>query len=152
MANETDAAYLAGLVDGDGCITIRRRDRERSKSDRQRGVSFGLRVSIGGESEHLSALRATWGDIGSVWIRKRDGQRHLAEWNLVSKQARRLLESIEPYLILKKQQAQLALSMPRPITRWGVTPELRHRQEEFRVAVSTLNKRFGRGKVVEYGS
>lgn len=145
------SAYLAGLIDGDGSIMIRRRDKKKTLGDRQRGISFMLIVAIGGETSHLTDLRKEWGLIGSFWVRKRENQRHLAEWKIANNNARRLLEAVEPFLKLKRPQALTALTLPSPRSRWGVTKELREQQELCRVQVSALNKRNGRGKVVEYG-
>lgn len=145
------SAYLAGMIDGDGSIMVRRRDKGKSKGDRARNISFILLIVIGGEPTHLRKLRAIWGNIGNIYIRKRKSQRHLALWTIASNQARSILGLVEPHLILKRRQAIVALSMPQPVTRWGVTPELRAAQERCRIKISNLNSRTGRGKARTYG-
>ena len=144
-------AYLAGLVDGDGYIGVRRRDKPATTGDRRRNISFIVLLKIGGEPQHITALREEWCRIGSIHTRKRPSQRHLAEWTIASNQARRVLEAIEPYLKLKHPQAQLAIAMPQPVSRWGVTQTLRDAQESARIAISNSNSRTGRGKAIEYG-
>lgn len=150
MITDRQWAYLAGLIDGDGSIMVRRRDKPSTINDRARNISFELKVTIGGQPKHLATVRAVYGG-GNLYIRKREGQRHLAEWRVVARQARRVLEGIEPYLMLKQRQARIALAMPRPIARWGITPELRAAQEQARVDISNLNSAAGRGKVVRCG-
>lgn len=145
MIIETDYAYLAGLIDGDGCVLVRRRDHAAQVRDRKRGPSYSLAVKIGGEPKHLNGLRTLHGNIGSIWTRKKPGKRHLAEWTLSSKRAFVLLKRVVPYMILKRKQGELVLAMPWPVSRWGVTPELRARQEEIRLEIKRLNKT-GRGK------
>lgn len=66
-------------------------------------------------------------------------------------QALRVLGRVVRYLRLKAPQARIALDMPAPRTRWGVTPLIREQQETARIQIAELNKRFGRGKVVAYG-
>jgi len=140
----TDWAYLAGMIDGEGCITVRRREKPATAGDRKRGVSYSLRVSIGGEVNHLTQLCADT-TLGSVWIRKREGQRHLAEWSIGSYESKILLLEVLPYLRLKKSQAQVGLAMPQARSRWDATPELRQEQEQCRLTIQELN-RLGRGK------
>ena len=134
-------AYLAGLIDGDGCILILSRKGPATRSDRARGLSFIVEVKIGGDSEHLRGLRQEFKNIGSVYVRPMD---HLAEWTIAGQMARSLLADTLPYLRLKKRQALLALGMPHPRTRWGVTNELRERQAWHQAEVRRLNHR-GRG-------
>lgn len=151
LGDQALCAYLAGLIDGDGSLLVRRRDRSASAGDRARGVSFILRVSIAGETEHINGLRSELSGLGNVWVRQRPEQRHLAEWVIAGGQARMLLAAVVPFLRLKRRQAEVMLAMPMPRSRWAATPELRHAQEAARVEVSRLNCRFGRGTVVAYG-
>jgi len=124
---------------------IRRRDKAQTIGDRARGISFIVLVKIGGEPNHLINLRSEFRNLGTIWIRKRQGQRHLAEWTIAGTQARSLLTLVLPYLRLKTKQAHVALGMPQPRTRWGVTPEVRETQEQARKTIKELNT-LGRGK------
>ena len=139
------AAYLAGLIDGDGCLTIVRRDKGKTKGDRRRKLSFETLVKIAGETQHLRGLRREWSGIGSLYIRKRHGQRHLAEWMICQKQARALLKKITRFLVLKKAQALNILNFPRCKSRWDATPELRAEQYQRWILMKELNSRTGRG-------
>jgi hypothetical protein len=144
-------AYLAGLVDGDGSIMVRRRVRSRGSHARRRGspdrrrTGFTTILSVGGETVHLTNLRSEFGNIGTLYVRKRKGQRHLAEWRNADSKATSLIVVIVPYLRLKRQQAELVISMPRARSRWAATPEIRKRQEWIRSEIQRLNRR-GRGK------
>ena len=150
MATATDYAYLAGLIDGDGCILLRRRDYPNRPGDRARSQSYSLNLKIGGEPNHLFGLRTTFEMVGSIWIRKRPGQRHLAEWTIAAKRGLNLLEHVAPYLLLKKKQADLILAMPWPKSRWTATAEIRQKQEETRLEIKRLNT-LVRGKEKQNG-
>lgn len=150
MISETDYAYLAGLIDGDGCILVRRRDHLATLSDRQRGQSYDSQVRIGGETTHLTLLRELHQNTGTIYVRKREGQRHLAEWTLSGQKGVRLLERITPYLKLKKRQGELLLSLPWPKSRWAATPEVRAEQERIRLEIKKANQ-LGRGKEKQNG-
>ena len=144
----TDWAYLAGMVDGEGSITIRRRDHSSRPSDRQRGVSFTLRIGIAGAPDHIRRIQSMVG-MGSVYVRRRaqlnKGWKDIAEWSMASREAKQFLLNVEPYLMLKRSQAQVALSLPQCRSRWDATPQMRQEQEECRKLISTLNL-MGRGR------
>lgn len=144
-------AYLAGLIDGDGSIIVSRRDKGLTKHDRKRKMSFELVVKVGGETHHMLALRREWGNIGSVYVRKRPGQRHLAEWLIAARQSRIVLRQIARYLKLKKRQAQNGLSFPMCRSRWDATPGFRREQLRRWRLMKYLNSRVGRGTVTYHG-
>lgn len=101
MANEHIHAYMAGIVDGEGCVTI-------SLSKRNH-VTF--RLFIGTVDERLvSWLQEHYG--GCVHLRKRGGnQRDLYEWSARKAEAVRVLTSVYPYLVLKREQANIFLAL-----------------------------------------
>lgn len=136
-------AYLAGLIDGDGCILIRKREKEKTATDRKRGMSFIVLVKIGGYPPHLKELKDRIG-LGQLNICKRG--KHLAEWVIAGKQAEYLLSKIVNHLKLKKEQAKIAINMPHPRSRWLATDKMRKTQEMHRLKIQELN-RVGRGKL-----
>jgi len=143
--SDTTLAYLAGMIDGEGSIGVRRRDKPATRGDRARGLSYNLKISIAGEPNHLYNLRQDVGNLGSLYIRKRFGQRHLAEWIIAHGQARLLASRVMPFLRLKRRQVELLLEMPQFKSRWEVTPEIRQKQEAIRLEIKSLNK-LGKGR------
>ena len=110
--SETDKAYLAGLIDGDGCIKIHKR--------KHGGYyHYGLEVDVSSDSfELLDGLRSLTG-IGSIWsgmsgsfTRK---VRH--RWIVCSLEAAKLLEQLLPYFRLKHQEAELGVAFQHCIPR-----------------------------------
>jgi len=141
--------YLAGLIDGDGSILIIRRDKLTTIGDRKRGESFETSIKIGGEPKHLKGLQKEMGGIGYIWIRKRPGQRHLAEWSIAGRYCRPFLKQIIEHLRLKKKQAQLVLDFPRIKSRWDATPQIK----KFRLGCWKKMKRLnqtGRGRIEKH--
>jgi len=137
---EANRAYLAGLIDGDGYITIIKRDR----TNKGKSLSYSPRVGIAGYPPHLKVLRVIL-PLGSIWVRKRAAQRHLAEWNIAGQQCRILIALLLPYLRLKYPQAKVALNMPYCRSRWEATLELRSQQEKCWLEIKRLNSLYGRG-------
>ncbi len=122
-------AYLAGIMDSDGCFKIRRATIKRMINPHYRIIMTAAQV-LPGEAIHL--LAKTFGGNVTLKRPKRPGQRALASWTLCDGQAVGAVENILTCLLVKKQEASLLLelrelkSRPKlgltyPIhpTRWG---------------------------------
>ena len=101
--SETEKAYLAGLWDGDGCIYIRT---QRSPKGRVQYV-MGATLTM----THKPTLKF-WAErvgLGSVGI-LHDGRakKKSYQWKLAAKKAEELLRILYPYLMVKKDQADIA--------------------------------------------
>ncbi len=110
---KTDLAYLAGLFDGEGCITIGKR------SDGNK--HHYLRASVEMANEYVpNLLKFHFG--GSVHkrdFRNRGWQIQWA-WSIHTKGAGFFLKSILPYLKIKRNEAELALEFLKGIHTMGV--------------------------------
>lgn len=112
--DNTIVGYTAGIIDGEGCITIsfqkysvkRNRSRHRLTVD----VANTNRVL-------LEWLQKNWG--GHIYESKPQKIIHKIgyHWKLQGINTIELLRAVLPYLILKKEQALLALAFLR--TMWG---------------------------------
>lgn len=105
---ETDKAYLAGIIDGEGSITVRE----------CRPNSFQVYVRIAQSNRpFLENLRMLCGGIGSVNDTKSSLSKRLTSaWAIASKQALLLLEAVYPYLKIKRCQAEGAIELERSIS------------------------------------
>jgi hypothetical protein len=93
-------AYLAGFFDGEGSISIIRR----------KPHGHVLHVDVGQiDRRPLELLRSRFG--GSIQLQRRHsfGRRDLWYWKTGSQNAVPFLEAMLPYLIVKREQAELAL-------------------------------------------
>lgn len=100
---ERDLFYAAGIIDGEGCITLR----YHNKDGRSRPL---LQVSVGNTDQWLVEwLRSSFG--GNITYRQRvqKNWKPLWLWSAENKIAGEFLELIIPYLRLKKPQAELAI-------------------------------------------
>jgi hypothetical protein len=107
-----ELAYIAGILDGEGCISIIRQvNRHRNSS-----VWFYLRIRIA--SNHrgmLEWLQARLGRGTNIlrMTAPRPGHRQGWQLDLTHWRAADLLVKLNPFMIIKKSQAELALTFAR---------------------------------------
>ena len=101
----TDLAYLAGIVDGEGCITIT----ENMKGGRN---YYRLVLDITNTSYDLMQwLEDTFSHTIRTSYYRSTNRTDMYGWTASGNQAQDLLRLILPYLIIKKPQAEIALEM-----------------------------------------
>ena len=138
---ESFYAYLAGVIDGEGSIGLTCNNKRRNY--------YILQVSIGMTDFRIPKLfQKEFG--GSFFIKdkqpyfRRNGEnrRPLGFWGCTCQKAKKLIEKLLPYLIVKKEQAEEALKFMSEIK------NNKHKKEkdliklnEFRLKFKKLNKR-----------
>lgn len=111
MPELIDWARLAAFIDGEGCISIIRNVK---KARANGGCQLVMAVYLGGNDPRLAGwLKTTFG-MGNTWIRKQKYQgkewRPFYGWKVTGANAKTLLQGCYPYLLLKKEQADIALA------------------------------------------
>lgn len=105
---ETDKAWAAGIIDGEGSIFITKKTRE----DRERDTNYVLRVSVQSTDPYMTAeLKRLWPE-GAEFTVHRDHRKNNSDtmkWQLGGKRAAFFLETIRPYMRVKAHQADLAM-------------------------------------------
>jgi len=98
MVKQIESSYLAGLFDSDGCTAIVRR----SKGSGRRPVySLSAHIECRGSMPIVRLLQRRYG--GSVFISKTG----LDCWGVEGAHAKEFLMDIQPWLLVKKEQAQV---------------------------------------------
>ncbi len=139
---EIELAYIAGIVDGEGCIGIYHR------LDTKGNRSYQLCVQVGNTDKALIE-----------WLHKSFGaymyehkhyscekiKRKLPSfvWTIVGNQALSFLEIVHPYLRIKKEQAEIAIGFQkhrRRLFRKRLDEDERIWQETQKIAMSNLNQ------------
>jgi len=107
---ETEVIYLAGLLDGEGCISIDRSGDKRSPGR----VYHSLRVTITNTDPRLIAWLKekldTSASMTTSAANLRLGRRPVFQVGVRSRKAATLLSRVRPYLIVKAEQADVALA------------------------------------------
>jgi hypothetical protein len=114
--SQVDLARLAAFIDGEGCIGIHEHKRKGGRS------TFYVRLEISNTDPRLAVwCKHTFG--GSYQTAKRPispRARLKFPWGCVSKTATSLLRLCTPFLILKQEQADIALAFQATVKRVGV--------------------------------
>jgi hypothetical protein len=99
----TQAAYFAGIIDGEGCISIRKSECNKF----ERSPRYAARITVGNTSRHLiEQIFLLFG--GSVAYRfGTTKKRPCWLWSLQSRKAREVIRVVRPYLVVKVEQADL---------------------------------------------
>jgi hypothetical protein len=103
VPDATTLAYLAGVIDSDGFITINR-------SERSGKAYFGAVIGISGTRTQPHELAASlWG--GKVYRHEPKNPRHRSQyqWSRQGDAAVVPILAVQPYLLIKKEQARIAL-------------------------------------------
>jgi len=131
---ETDWAYLAGLIDGDGTISIRHVHKNK----------YCPYVSIANTNRAaLERCRDMMGS-GSITTKRARKKNHLESYavNWVYDVALKIVEKCLPYLIIKKDRAQALLDWKSCTPRNGYyTEELKRKKEALILKLKILNAR-----------
>lgn len=133
---KTDLAYAAGIVDGEGTISLFRC----GKSNH----SLSLTVAVSNTNMWLVQwLKFAFG--GNAYL-ARDGQgtnkKDVYTWGIYSLPALEFLKLVYPYLRLKKPQAEIAIKFleMRKYKRYRLTPEELAFGEILRIEMHNLNQ------------
>lgn len=144
----TNLAYVAGLMDGEGCIHL----------DVTKGRWYQPRVSVGMTEPALhllTALQDEWG--GTLYQMRKPTEKWAAAWtwHLTGPVAAELLTAIRPFLRLKMDQADAALELNAIVqglpktakgqSRWN--PEAQAKCAEIRARMKMMNQKGPRAAV-----
>jgi len=144
LISEIELAWLAGFIDGEGCISIHRRFLKRRATPE---YTIVLEVSNTKRNAILFLKDLCGGCVKSY---KPEGKTKVAyKWQAKAKVAKDILEPLFPYLRLKQEQAQLALELTWRLKPHGYNQELPEHEIEERETLyqkmKVLNRR-GQGE------
>lgn len=142
---ETELAYLAGLIDGEGCLGVyMSRDEGGSRQKRGRTV-YRARLTI--TNTHREVLDWVASRFGGGVSKKGApaGCKCVYRWEMRgSGNVQRLITRVRPYLIVKSMQADLVLRFPvgAVCNQWTPhTSEVQAAKEALYLATKQLNQR-----------
>jgi len=133
--------YLAGFLDGEGCIQIKKSNRSRITN---KSPEYSVAVTISNTDITIpKMLRNIFG--GSIFERKfKRKWKNCYDWKVSNKKAIYFCKIIKPYLIMKQKQADNAILFGLTIEYWGakrVSNETLNIREMIYMNNKKLNKR-----------
>jgi len=133
---EIEKAYIAGLIDGEGTVTLSRKHSNETASPE---------VSIANNDLQLLAWVRNAVAAGKISLKRKNRPHHHQSytWSIRDNKAISFLNEIKNYLIVKKQQAELITTSYKMYTpRNGkYTPEMLKRKLELVAQIRKLNQR-----------
>ncbi len=109
IVTDTKLAYAAGIIDGEGSIGAYTRGSKQGRG------SLCLQLTVANtDIRMLVFLSELWGGKVSTLNRKHM-KRQLYEWSRVGRECGCVLQDVLPYLIVKKEQAELAVEFANSI-------------------------------------
>jgi hypothetical protein len=137
-------AYLAGLIDGEGCVSI-----INTTSVDRPGLHYQLRLMISMTHQPTIEFLAKefGGRVNAVQQNKKWKTRYA--WIVCSMNAKKLLTRTQPYLICKQEQARLGIMFQEQLeehiefygSRYSLSKEETEIREKIVAKMHELNKR-----------
>lgn len=104
---DIDLAWAAGIVDGEGSINLIKMKRYDSYGT---GLTFDLRLDVGNtDPRMLVRLKDIFGGSISSNLKARPNRKPTFCWHLHGAKAAEAIQLMRPYLVIKGEQADLAL-------------------------------------------
>ena len=103
---KTDLAYMAGIIDGEGCIRIGKGN----QGGNNKKVNYTLKMSIGMANPYIPQMFRFV--FGGHFFQSTEGTAERLptwQWGIDSNKAVDVLRTLLPYLKLKKSEAELAI-------------------------------------------
>ena len=103
--SEAESAWLAGIIDGEGTIGIW------SNGKSSRRTNYVAHLQVGNTNTQMLLRIVEFTGCGTINSGKarRENHKQLYKWRVNPMQIRGILPQIEPYLVIKRFQAQLVI-------------------------------------------
>jgi len=104
-------AYLAGFIDGEGCIMIAKRN---PRLEGRINVSYSILLTISQkDGAIMDWLTGNFG--GSVQYKNKE--RDIYVWNITHKKAAKVLKEVLPFIKYKRPQIEIAIRLQNRLTK-----------------------------------
>jgi hypothetical protein len=140
--SEVQKAYLAGLFDGEGCITILKTSPKRRAISCSYRVTLEMNMTDGDQMNYLQKITGI-GYVTRHKVYSRPDCRDRWQWTINKDESVELLYQIYPYLVLKKPQAALLIEFVENFVKIKrvanrIDPLLQAKKEEYYLMIKQL--------------
>jgi hypothetical protein len=139
---EIQKAYIAGFIDGEGCITVVKNKKILSRH----GFSFQVRIIITNSNLEVLETIKNYIGIGSLrenlkWCGYKKNWKPIHRLEISSLKGKDLLREILPYLIVKREIAKNVINFPSRLGGKERTNDEFEKQSNALLIIRELNKR-----------
>lgn len=111
-------SYCAGIIDGEGSVDVS----VSYPKGARKTPSFRIRLKVSMCSKLcIEVLQGLFGGEAPIRTRKNPNHRPVFEWSIRSQNACNALKELEPFLVLKKPQAILAIKLAGLVSQYPTT-------------------------------
>lgn len=103
----TTLAYLAGIIDGEGCIRVDKKNP--TKANRLKNPVYSLKISVKMTDFEIVEYFQNYFNCGSLSKETFENKKDILRWEAVGEDAYEIIRKLYPYLRVKKSQAFEAL-------------------------------------------
>lgn len=150
---KAELGYLAGIIDGEGSIGIKKHDRKRPNGESYR--IFAFVIGAGNTDKALIDWVYAKTRVGYISPQNRPYPWNvLYQWRAQGNDATKILRMILPYLLCKKTRAELALMFQKTndhssYNRWKLMPHrIYQKRKNYYLMMRNINGALGNGKIV----
>lgn len=136
-----DIAYLAGIIDGEGCVSV--------AINKKNGRNYyRLTLDITNTNDNLMQwIQGIFGGIVRTSYARSENRTNLHSWTASGNQAQVLIKLVLPYLKVKLEQAKLALEMNISpyggACRWSYSGDEEEHRDAIYLDMKALNSKNG---------
>ena len=139
MFDRDKLIYLSGIIDGEGSISIEIQSENESRKMHYYSVRL---LVINTYKPLMDWLQINFG--GKVSERKLiENQRQCYKWNICSFNAANILKECQPFMLEKKQHAQVLIEFmnTKPVGTWNVPPEIQSHRKMLYDKLKKINRK-----------
>lgn len=137
----SERAYLAGIIDGEGSICpIRYSQKVNGKTYRYGDIRIAVYNT---NADLIKWVSRRFGEGNTQKSNRAEGHKPCYQWSVLGRKTHVIIEAIIPYLVIKREQAKLALDYNQVRGTLGVrlTNEIKMERERIMDQLARLNKR-----------
>lgn len=142
IVSAVEAAYAAGIMDGEGCFYVSRRHERTNTNQATHRAWYVASADVTSTTpEMIEWLRARWG--GSIYNlklrpdKRLKSQKQAYQWRLTATALESFLDAVQPYLVVKRDQCRMIRALRAVTVHRGQSQG----DERWRQALTDLHER-----------
>jgi hypothetical protein len=115
MTDNEKLAYIAGLIDGEGYIGIKKQPPRTNSMGKRKGINYCYyeRLTVAGINKPMITMLIKTFKVGKIYFHKHSklSRRGYWSWDVTNKLAISVINKVYPFLQIKKPEADIVLKL-----------------------------------------